>query len=35
MKGETMNDETDTYADQIMLIGAIIFLAINLWITKD
>ncbi len=30
-----MLDDEDTFADQIMVIGAVIFLALNFWIAKD
>ena len=30
-----MQDDEDTFADQIMLIGGVIFLALNFWIAKD
>lgn len=30
-----MQDDEDTFADQIMLIGGVIFLGLNFWIAKD
>lgn len=30
-----MKDDEDTFADQIMLIGGVIFLALNFWTAKD